>query len=304
MRVQDSRLIALCNSIVKIISKVIVARLQNILVFIKNRVIDDHVALANDVVDVLSSKKEESSCLKLYISKAYDRVSWSFLANSMHACLGFPNCWISLTTMKCVTSPTFSMLVNGVEGMTFKSGRSLRQCDRLSSCLFLIVMEMVDGMNGGIAEKEISLTNCVKNLPRCRSCLINRNFGLSLFLKPPSSSWKAAFLWADSPWERRSCYNLTKTILEDGIGLKRIDEINSAKEILELGPTVCGLEMREGRALGPGIVYPQAGRKADVMLKCKVVSGMMLAHSVEETWRSRVSYLKFVKAGLHSPQEP
>ncbi|KAF3788134.1 reverse transcriptase-like protein [Nymphaea thermarum] len=127
VRIQDFRPITLCNSIYKIISRVMVARLQPILsciigeqqgVFVKNKVIHDQVALANEVVDLLSSRKEETLCLKLDYSEAYGRVSWTFLANSMLR-LGFHGKWIQLI-MKCVSSPMFSMLMNGVEGRAFK----------------------------------------------------------------------------------------------------------------------------------------------------------------------------------------
>ncbi|KAF3778561.1 Transposon TX1 uncharacterized protein [Nymphaea thermarum] len=83
-RIEDFRPIALCNSLYKIIFKVMVNRMQNILnritclnqgTFLKGRIIHDQVALANDLVDFLHKRKSEAITLKMDLSKAYDRVS-------------------------------------------------------------------------------------------------------------------------------------------------------------------------------------------------------------------------------------
>ena len=49
--------------------------------------------------------------LKLDIGKAYDRVEWHFLQRVMEK-LGFPVDWIE-RVMSCVTTPFFSILING-----------------------------------------------------------------------------------------------------------------------------------------------------------------------------------------------
>lgn len=64
------------------------------------------------------------------MSKAYDRVQWSFMENIMRA-LGFYEAWSSLI-MKCVLSVTYSIILNGAQGENFHPSRGLRQGDPLS----------------------------------------------------------------------------------------------------------------------------------------------------------------------------
>ena len=54
--------------------------------------------------------KKVSLALKLDISMAYDRVEWQFLQRIMKK-MGFPVVWIE-RVISCVTTPSFSILVN------------------------------------------------------------------------------------------------------------------------------------------------------------------------------------------------
>ena len=49
--------------------------------------------------------------LKLDMSKAYDRVEWTFLEKIILK-LGFQNSWVSLI-MECITMVTYSIMING-----------------------------------------------------------------------------------------------------------------------------------------------------------------------------------------------
>lgn len=63
--------------------------------------------------------------LKLDISKLYDRVEWEFLIEMMSA-LGSAQNWIDLI-MKCVSTVSFSILVNGSPKGPICPTRGLRQ---------------------------------------------------------------------------------------------------------------------------------------------------------------------------------
>ena len=153
-RLTEFRPISLCNLIYMIISKVIANRLKPLLnsiisetqsAFIASRLITDNVLIAFELLHHMKIGclgKKGFMALKLNMSKAYDRVEWVFLKNILLSLgsLGFQQSWVNLI-VECVTTVSYSILVNREpEGMIYSS-RGIRQGDPLAPYLFLFYAE-------------------------------------------------------------------------------------------------------------------------------------------------------------------
>ena len=77
--------------------------------------------------------------LKFDISKAYDCVEWTYLKQMMKR-MGFADRWVALM-MECISSISYSILVNGNPTPIIHPTRGIRKRDLLSSYLFLFCTE-------------------------------------------------------------------------------------------------------------------------------------------------------------------
>ena len=115
--------------------------------FIWNRHIMDNILIAYELTHALKAKrigKEGYTAMKLDMSKAYDRVEWSFIEKMMKR-MGFPESWIS-RVMTCVSTVSYLVLLNGFLGDYFSPQRRLRQGDPLSPYLFVMCTEVLSSI--------------------------------------------------------------------------------------------------------------------------------------------------------------
>lgn len=154
--VSDYRPIALCNVFYKIITKIISIRLKPILgniisesqsAFVPGRAISDNVLITHEILHSLKNLEAKIRCsmaVKTDMSKAYDRLEWNFIRLVLTR-FGFSPVvvdWI----LQCVSTVSFSFLINNsVYGSVIPS-RGIRQGDPLSPYIFILCGEVLSGL--------------------------------------------------------------------------------------------------------------------------------------------------------------
>ena len=135
-KVFEFRPISLCNIIYKLVAKVITNMLKGELpliilesqsAFQSDKAISDNILVAFETMHHMKNQKAKKGgfmALKLDMSKAYDRVEWSFLEATMVK-IGFNEKWVALV-MSCINLASYSILVNGVPKGDIRPTRGIR----------------------------------------------------------------------------------------------------------------------------------------------------------------------------------
>jgi hypothetical protein len=109
--------------------------------FMQGRNILDGVAVLHEAVPELHSNKLHGVILKLDFEKAFDKVKWSFLQQTLRM-KGFSPEWRALIN-NFVSGGSVAIRVNDDTGYYFQTKKGLRQGDPLSPMLFNIVEDML-----------------------------------------------------------------------------------------------------------------------------------------------------------------
>ncbi|XP_074315445.1 uncharacterized protein LOC141651643 [Silene latifolia] len=147
--VYQFRPIACCNVVYKVISKLLCARLAEVLpliidpnqgAFIQNRNIQENILICQDLIRCYEKPNASPRCLfKIDLQKAYDTVEWSFVEKLLKE-LRFPVEFQEML-MQCITTASFSLSLNGEMFGYFHGGERSQGGDPLSPLIFTLCME-------------------------------------------------------------------------------------------------------------------------------------------------------------------
>lgn len=146
------RPISLCNTVYKLVTKIIVARLRPHLdklvspmqsAFIPGRKGVDNAIVVQELIHTISSKKGRVGFLaiKVDLEKAYDKIEWSFIREVLLNA-NLPKKLVDLI-LSCVSSVSTSILFNGGNVEAIHPSRGIRQGDPISPYLFIMCMEVL-----------------------------------------------------------------------------------------------------------------------------------------------------------------
>ena len=154
--VSDYRPIALCTVYYKVISKLLSIRLKPVLqgiisenqsAFVPGRAISDNVLITHEVLHYLKVSGATKHCtmaVKSDISKAYDRLEWSFIREVLER-MGFHHTWVNWM-LQCISTVSYSFLINNEVAGNVHPQRGIRQGDLLSPYIFILCGEVLSGL--------------------------------------------------------------------------------------------------------------------------------------------------------------
>ncbi|XP_057249417.1 uncharacterized protein LOC130590851 [Beta vulgaris subsp. vulgaris] len=213
--VSEFRPISLCNVLYKIASKALVLRLKQFLpvivtenqsAFVPGRMISDNSLIALEIFHTMKRRNNSRKgliAMKLDMSKAYDRVEWGFLRKLLLT-MGFDGRWVNLV-MSCVSTVSYSFVINGRVCGSVTPSRGLRQGDPLSPFLFILVADAFSQMiQQKVATKEIHGARASRNGPEISH----------LLFADDNRMWKKLRGWKEKLLSRAGKEVLIKAVIQ------------------------------------------------------------------------------------------
>lgn len=108
--------------------------------------------------------------VKTDMSKAYDRIEWEFITLVLKK-LGFHETWVQWL-MQCITTVSYSYLVNDAVYGSVKPHRGIRKGDPLSPYVFILCGEVLSGLcRNTDASGELKGVRVARGCPRVNHLL-------------------------------------------------------------------------------------------------------------------------------------
>ncbi|WVZ81051.1 LOW QUALITY PROTEIN: hypothetical protein U9M48_028478 [Paspalum notatum var. saurae] len=149
IKVQQFRPICLLNVSFKIFTKVVTSRINKVAqkviqptqtAFLPGRYILEGVTILHETIHELHHKKLNGVIFKIDFEKAYDKVKWPFLQQTLRM-KGFSPLWCNWI-QQFVSGGSVAVKVNNNIGRYFQTKKGLRQGDPLSPILFNLVADI------------------------------------------------------------------------------------------------------------------------------------------------------------------